>query len=132
MKIRWSRTGLVLCAVYGAFAIPSLIYGYGITGDFKGAYVLKQLAVFPAVVIAGLVLPQFLTEIPDIINNFFVFLFFSFMLIYGVGLIFGILGNFIFSRIYMLLRTKRHPRPPSRQLRVAKYLLATALFFGMT
>nr|USU32807.1 hypothetical protein NG677_03675 [Methylobacterium sp. OTU13CASTA1] len=131
MKIRRSRTGLTFSVIYGAMAIPLLIYAFGIEGDYKGAYVFKQVAVAPALLAMDAIIPPHLVEWPGFLNNVPVFFLLSFAMVYSVGWLVGLLGRFVLSNGYAYMATERVSRPTSPRMRTARHLLATIFFFAL-
>ena len=51
--MRLSKAGLALSVTYAAIAVPLLVAGYIGVSDPKGEFVLKQLAVIPAILLVG-------------------------------------------------------------------------------
>jgi hypothetical protein len=87
--MRFSRTGLALCAAYAVIAVPLLVAGYTRVGDPKGAWVLKAIAVEPVfslIQVLGLAEP--LTAIFGL-HNFPVFFLMNLLLVYAVGWLLG-------------------------------------------
>lgn len=90
-----SKTGLVVAAFYMSIAVPLLIAGY-LTEDGKGSFVIKQLAVMPAILVAeGLQLGPYL-EGTLWLNNFPAIFALNLLLAYALGLITH--GAFTFLR----------------------------------
>jgi hypothetical protein len=82
--MKLNRGGLILSAIYAAISIPLILLAYS-TSDFKGAYVLGQLAGAPA----GMLF-TYLGAVPFVmrhpwLNNIPVFFLISLALCYVIG-----------------------------------------------
>lgn len=131
MKLRLSRTGLIVSAIYGAMAIPLLMYAYLIVDDFKGSYVLKQLAAAPALLALDVLVSQSAGGLPDLLNSIPVFLLMSFVIVYGVGWLIEIFGKRVHSKVSAYVTAERVRRAPSLRVRISRGVLAAALYFGI-
>lgn len=91
---RISKTGLLLVLLYGICA--ALLFWMAADGDDKGKYVLKQLAVMPAVMLVGMFDTKKIFDVaPFIATHWFSFLL-SVMIVYCIGHMLGVVWKMLF------------------------------------
>jgi len=86
--MKLNQGGLILCVIYLAVSAPLMLLAYN-ASDFKGAYVLNQLALLPAGMLFSYLGAVDLVMEHSWLNNTPVFFLISLALCYGIGWIFS-------------------------------------------
>lgn len=90
-----SKTGLILVLIYGLCAATLIWMSVGT--ESKGSFVLKQLAVMPAILFIGIFDTKKLFDVAPFVGTFSFSFGLSVIIVYFIGHVLGVAGKMLFG-----------------------------------